>query len=147
MARRVTNVGTSAHCANSGAQRAGLLSVAGNDTVPRAAPVRVTRQTRYLVYRAGDGTWQIGMREWSDVLGRFGSSEPVAGPFLRLAAGARTGFRYFDSDGAALTPDAGIDVARVARIRVTVLRSHGFPGASRVEQDSVDIAVQGAHAP
>jgi hypothetical protein len=147
-ARLVTHVASSAHCANTGAHSAELLSIGGSDTIPRAAPIRVTRQTRYVVYRGGDGTWQLGVREWSDAAARFASVEPVAGPFLRrTASGSRTGFRYFDAGGLELPPDAGIDVARVARIRVTVLRANFAVAAGRVQSDSVDVAVQGALAP
>ncbi len=54
-------------------------------TIGAGAPVRVTRRRRYVHYRAGDGTWQLGQREWSAALGAL---QPVAGPLAPRAAQA-----------------------------------------------------------
>lgn len=91
--------------------------------VPGLAPVRVTRQVRLAVYRSGDGSWQLGYREWSEASGSFATPQPVAGPFQRTAADhARTGFRYFDAAGAELHPDADAAAgSRVVRVRFTAL--------------------------
>src|SRR6476661_1454215 len=60
--RRVTSVvsGTGV-CARQGPASRLLLQLgfSAPDTVPRASPVRLTRQARYSFYRAGDGTWQL----------------------------------------------------------------------------------------
>lgn len=63
-------------------------------------PVRVTRRTRYQLYRASDGSWYLGRASrgrtaWEGV-------QPVAGPFTSAAArGAR--FIVRDSAGNALS--------------------------------------------
>ncbi len=54
-------------------------------TVAAGAPVRVTRRRRYVHYRASDGSWQLGQRQWT---GGAGALQPVAGPLApRAAAG------------------------------------------------------------
>lgn len=151
-ARRVIDISTSSGgCAIAGAgmQSTLRLAFATPDTVPRGAPIRLTRQTRFSFYHAGDGTWQLGIAEWSDVLHAFAPPQPVAGPFTHVApGGARTGFRYFDVAGAELTPGAnGADVANIARVRVSVIAPVRAPGGSDgiYGRDSVDVAL--SHAP
>lgn len=116
------------------------IVIAGADTVPRGAPLRITRQVRYSVYKAGDGSSQLGLREWSEVLHGFAAPQPVAGPFVRVVGdGARTGFRYFSAGGAELPAPAGaVDLARVARMRITMLASDRTTGSLR--GDSTDVA-------
>lgn len=149
LARRVTDAAVGAGPCGAGSPGPLLrLTLAAVDTVPRGAPVRVTRQTRLSIYKAGDGSWQLGVSEWSDVLHAFAPPQPVAGPFARVAAvGARTGFRYFDATGAELAAvTQSVSSASVARVRVTVVSlAEGAGGASMVERDSVDVAL--AHAP
>jgi prepilin-type N-terminal cleavage/methylation domain-containing protein len=127
------------------------IAFAGADTVPRGAPVRLTRQMRFSVYRAGDGSWQLGTSEWSEVLQRFAPPQPIAGPFLRSGPGGpRTGFRYFDATGAELSTLAqSAVVAQVARIRVTVLSPERSAGsqAGATRSDSADVALARALAP
>src|SRR6185503_4771605 len=53
-------------------------------------PIRVTRARRYSTYRAADGRWYLGARDWNAVALRFNSIQPVCGPFLSLR------FLYFD---------------------------------------------------
>ena len=143
-----TGRGITGVSADSGAcaaeSRTGLLMRLGvEDTVviaPRT-PLRVTRQERLAIYRAGDGSWQLGLREWSDATGAMGAPQPVAGPFqLAATDGARTGFRYFDSVGVELPETGG---ARVARVRLTLLLapSGAMPAGLR---DSADVALQRA---
>jgi hypothetical protein len=142
--RRVTSVSSgTATCAADGPGTRPVLRIGFGtpDTVPARAPVRVTRQARYSFYRAGDGTWQLGLAEWSDVLHAFAPPQPVAGPFL-LAAGTRSGFRYFDAAAAELsTSGQGAEANQVVRIRVTVVTSAGPTGTTPgTYRDSVDIA-------
>ena len=121
------------------------LDLMGTDTIPAGTPVRVTRQARYGIYRASDGTWQLGYREWNDPLQQFAAPQPVAGPLLRSAGSRRSGFRYFDSAGTELLAAGGpIDVSRVARMRVEALALAPITQAGRdsVRADSVDIAVR-----
>lgn len=82
-------------------------------TVTAGAPVRVTRRRRYVHYRAGDGTWQLGQREWSTSVGAL---QPVAGPLAARTAVA---------PGLSIAAVGAPDVARlelVARVEQRVLR-------------------------
>lgn len=147
-ARRVTDVSSATgvcHLAPPESQALLRLGFALPDSVPIGAPVRITRVARYSFYRAGDGSWQLGIAEWSDILRAFAPPQPVAGPFVRSAPdGGLTGLRYFDAAGGELR-DAGqgIDVARVARVRVSLVavdrasRAH----AGTLRRDSVDVAL------
>ncbi|HEX5971788.1 MAG TPA: prepilin-type N-terminal cleavage/methylation domain-containing protein [Gemmatimonadaceae bacterium] len=150
-ARRVAVITTSVGaCPAAGADPQPLLRLTftSADTVPRGVPLRVTRQERFSFYHAADGSWQLGISEWSDVLHAFAPPQPVAGPFRLVAPGARTGMRYFDASGAELSMGApGVTVSSVARVRVAVvapwLRSDGTPGPYR--RDSLDLAL--SHGP
>ncbi len=142
----------SARCGPGRSGSAGQKSVmhvdlAGSDVVQAFAPLRITRQTRIAVYRASDGTWQLGYREWNDVTATFAAPQPVAGPFARTAAdGARTGFRYFDVTDIELHPEVDASVrSRIARIRFTalLLPSQGPLGIIRPPQrDSADVMLR-----
>ena len=124
------------------------LALDGTDTIPAWAPIRVTRQLRYDFYRSSDGSWQLGVREWSDALQRFAPPQPLAGPFMTPHGGdLRTGFRYFDAAGAELAPnETGVQVPRVARIRVTVVAPARSAGGVDIRlADSADVAI--ARAP
>lgn len=151
-ARRVAVIATGVGaCPAVGAGPRPLLRLvfASPDTVPRGVPVRVTRQERYSFYRAGDGSWQLGISEWSDLLRAFAPPQPVAGPF-RLAAldGTRTGMRYFDASGAELTMGpSGVATADVARVRITVIAPVPQSAGARTDhrRDSLDVTL--GHAP
>ena len=116
------------------------------DTIPAGAPLRVTRPTRYAFYRAGDGRWQLGFREWSEASGAFSTPQPVAGPFLRYADGRRSRFRYFDTAGEEV---AGAGSERfVSRVRIMTYALNAARGAGQdsVRIDSIDVALQHAVA-
>lgn len=115
------------------------------DTIAAGTPLRVTRQARFAIYRASDGTWQLGYREWNEPTHRFAAPQPVVGPLLPRSAARHSGFRYFDSAGTELLPAAGpLDVRRIARIRLTA--STLVPARSvaqdSVRADSVDVALR-----
>ena len=112
------------------------------DTIPAGAPVRITRPMRYAFYRSGDGSWQLGFREWSETTGSFSAPQPVAGPFLRNSDGRRSRFRYFASTGEELG-GAGFEPS-VSRIRLVVhaLAVAREGGQDSVRSDSVDVALQ-----
>lgn len=120
------------------------LSLAGGTAgVAAGTPVRITRGLRYSVYRASDGGWYLGERDWSAAQMRFTGIQPVAGPFLAAASGVR--FGYVDSAGAVLpTPVAqatavrSIEIGLHAQTRNPV-RVLGTPRAARV--DSVRVVV------
>jgi hypothetical protein len=119
--------------------------VAGADTIPFGAHLRITRPSRYVFYKSSDGTWQLGLQEWVPESGRLAPPQPVAGPFLSRAGRARSGFRYFDRSGAEIPPgDLAVAADRVARVRVTVLMRSwtGSTAGPGVVRDSVDVALQ-----
>lgn len=123
------------------------LRTVSDDSVPMRAPLRITRIQRIALYRAGDGSWQLGLRDWSDAAHAFVAPQPAAGPFQRLAAdGARTGLRYFDSSGAELGLDGQpVFGARIARVRLTMIApspGQGAPGSATPARDSVDVALR-----
>jgi prepilin-type N-terminal cleavage/methylation domain-containing protein len=125
------------------------VTIAPRDTIPAGTPLRVTRQTRYGIYRSSDGTWQLGFREWSDATQRFAAPQPVAGPLLLSDGTRRSGFRYFDSAGVELTAATGpTDVTRISRIRITAYSLVPVHDKSQdsVRTDSVDVATAAVHA-
>lgn len=88
--------------------------------------VRVTRPWRYSLYRAADGGWYLGAKEWNAALARFNTIQPVAGPLASASAGGLR-FRYFDSLGAAL-PAVPPDLRRIAAIEVALRVDSIVPG-------------------
>ncbi|MDE3151693.1 MAG: hypothetical protein KGL93_05550 [Gemmatimonadota bacterium] len=67
-----------------------------------AAPFLLQRRVRFALYRAGDGRWYLGMREWNAAAQRFNAVQPVAGPLgARRASPGRSGllFEYYNSSG------------------------------------------------
>jgi len=119
------------------------LTLSAPASVPGATPLRVTRQERYVVYRASDGWWYLGARTWSSATSTFAAPQPIAGPFVRaLPAGAITGFRYFDSLGAALVPN-GANERAVARVRVSsIALVPSLAGSDSVRRDSADVSLE-----
>ena len=106
--------------------------------VPAGTPLRVTRWERWVVYRAGDGKWHLGIRDWSAATSRFLPAQPVAGPFVRRTPdGRRTGFRYFDAFGTELVPD-GTNEPSIARVRITTLSAVPSTTPAIVRRDSAD---------
>jgi prepilin-type N-terminal cleavage/methylation domain-containing protein len=82
-------------------------------------PMRVTRQIRYSVYRAPDGQWYLGRREWSSLRGGFETIQPVSGPY-----GSYGALRYFDETGQEL-PSGSPATDRIAKIAVALLEPQG----------------------
>lgn len=126
------------------------MTIGSSDTILAGVPLRVTRQSRYGIYRAGDGSWQLGFREWNPATFGFAAPQPVAGPLLFRAGSRRSGFRYFDDAGMELVPSSmPLDVARLARVRLTVHSLAVDVDNSRdsVRTDSIDVAVRRATSP
>ena len=122
-----------------------LALVPSTDSIPAGAPLRLTRQTRYDLYRSADGTWQLGFREWNEEAGGFAPPQPVAGPVLLAAGSRRSGYRYFDAMGQEIAPFDGVtDVTRIARIRITMrsMPSTRDRGSDSVRTDSVDVGLR-----
>ena len=151
---RIRNVGTiAAACVDPIASAGDALSLTltgSGDTIPAGAALRITRQTRYGVYRAGAGSWQLGFREWNESAGTFSAPQPIAGPLLLRSANRRSGFRYFDDVGQEIVPALGaLDAARVTRIRISTqsLVAVRERGQDSVRSDSVDVALRRARGP
>jgi hypothetical protein len=84
-------------------------------------PVRITRPVRYSLYRASDGQWYLGERDWNAASARFNTIQPVAGPFLS-AASRGLALEYLDSAGASLaSPVADTRAVALVRIQLTGL--------------------------
>ncbi len=92
------------------------VSLATTPTATIGMPARVTRPVRYSIYRASDGAWYLGEKDWSNTSAKFNTIQPVAGPFLAAAAGGVV-FRYADSLGAAIASPVA-DRTSIASIRV-----------------------------
>lgn len=137
-------------CTLTGAPAHRRVMTGGADSIPFGAHLRVTRRSRYVFYRSGDGSWQLGLQEWVPEAGRLAAPQPIAGPFVRSIARLRTGFRYFDGGGREI-PAGSIEpmADRIARVRVTVLMraSSGGTHDSPISRDSVDVALQPPGAP
>ncbi len=120
------------------------IGLAADDTVAAGAPLRVTRQIRYAVYRSSDGTRQLGLAEWSEAAHAMGAPQPLAGPFERESSGRRTGFRYFDRDGREHDAALGAGVAAMARVRLTLIavdQAGRASGGTSIRLDSIDVAL------
>ncbi len=113
------------------------LAPAPNETA-LGMPVRITRAVRYSIYRASDGGWYAGERDWNASTSRFNTIQPLAGPFLSVTA-SRSGlsFRYLDSMGVEIaTPVA--DPRSIAAIRIALRgQTRAPPRALSVGQPGV----------
>lgn len=106
-----------ASCVRFPASAGWLVAVAEPFVVPAGAPVRFTRRTRLSHYRASDGRWYLGLREWNVSLARFNAIQPVAGPFAPFSpAASGIQFSYQDEAGALL--ELPVDPGRVALVTV-----------------------------
>ncbi len=131
--------------ATSGGPRTLVLQLAQPPPVDLAgAVVRLTRRTRYSLYRAPDARWFLGRREFSIARGGFETTQPVSGPFSPYAptsvGTSGVELRYFDSTGAELSSGA-TETNRIVRIDVTI-RTPPPPGEpAHQRRDATSIAV------
>lgn len=141
----ITDVGGSAACATSPTAHGGpalRLDVAPlPTTVAEGTPARVTRRTRYSLYRASDGAWFLGRRS------RFGMTwetvQPVAGPLH--APGAR-GLRVAVRDSAGVTV-ASPGTAALLTIAMRAPRPDRRRGAGGDDSTSVTVALRSVAPP
>jgi prepilin-type N-terminal cleavage/methylation domain-containing protein len=88
---------------------------AGTALVVPGTPLRITRPLRYSLYRASDGEWYLGEKDWNNGALRFNTIQPVTGPFLSAIDGGLA-LRYFDTTGVELTAPV-TDTRRIALVR------------------------------
>ena len=81
-------------------------------------PLRITRPARYSLYRASDGGWYVGEKDWNAAAARFNTIQPVSGPFLSPALGGLT-FTYLDTTGASISLPVA-DTRAIAAIRISL---------------------------
>ncbi len=144
---RVALAPATAACPRFAGQEAWSIALVEPFVVGAGMPVRFTRRVRLSSYRASNGSWYLGYREWNMVLGRFNTIQPVAGPLLPHGA-SPPGFRleYRDGSGDLLpTPDPSLIgvITIVARgdtprpVRIAGMRSP----PSGLHRDSAVISV------
>ena len=102
-----------------------VLRVAAPLPAGPGSPIRITRPWRYSIYRASDGDWYLGARDWNPMRLRFNTIQPVSGPFLSAARGLA--FRYVDSGGVTI-PSGDVDTRGIARIDVAFRVDSVLPG-------------------
>jgi hypothetical protein len=78
----------------------------------------VVRRRRYALYRAGDGLWYLGMREWD--VGGWQGVQPLAGPFDALTDG---GMSVVVRDAAGTVRAAGMPLPSGAEVEVRLRAS------------------------
>jgi hypothetical protein len=91
-----------------------------------SSALRITRPFRSSLYRASDGAWYLGAKDWNPSAGRFNTIQPVAGPLASASANGLR-FRYFDSLGA-LLPGVPPDPRSIAAIEASFRVDSGIPG-------------------
>ena len=103
-------------------------------TAERLAPVRITRRTRYSLYRGGDQQWYLGMRDWNASSERFNGIQPVSGPYRAYSGSAAlTGLRftYVGAGGRAL--DIPVEnTGMIRRVDVTLRGATANDSAQRL---------------
>ncbi len=120
-------------------------------SIHQGTAARVVRRVRYSLYRAPDGEWYFGRREWSAVLGRFETIQPVSGPYRSHAAvGAEQSgleLRYADSTASEIDPGS-TGPHRIARVDI-VARTRPPPAdrAVRSRRDVTSVTVAPRNGP
>jgi prepilin-type N-terminal cleavage/methylation domain-containing protein len=114
-------------CAWAGPRDGYTLTLDSALTVAPLSAMRITRRTRYSLYRSGDNQWYLGMRDWNSATGRFNTIQPVSGPYLPYSARASTTgvkFTYVDSSDR-LLPTPVANATGVRRVDVTIRTTSG----------------------
>jgi hypothetical protein len=99
-----------------------VLAAAPLAALPAGTPVHITRPVRYSLYRAPDGQWYLGRREWSAALDRFETVQPVSGPYRAYAAPGQqaSGFElHYRDTGRVEIPSGSTATDRIAEVIVT----------------------------
>jgi hypothetical protein len=103
-----------------------VIRVVGPLPAGQGTPVRITRLWKYSLYRASDGDWYLGARDWNSGAMRFNIIQPVSGPFTSAARHGMA-LRYYDSTGAVVASGAA-DPRGIAFIQVAFSVDSGLAG-------------------
>ena len=144
---RVTATGSAAACpfaaqADTRSTTALTIDHAVSEQVTIGAPIRVTRPTRYSLYKAADGFWYLGRRSFTadawDVI------QPVVGPLLAPRDRGLL-ISALDSAGVTRSPFDDHESIRTIRIRMRAphVAGHLVAPAPRTDSLSIDIALRG----
>lgn len=141
--RLVRSVDGGTDCAASPLHAAGSIAttrLAFTDSSTRpvrhGAPVRVTRRTRYSLYRASDGDWFLGRRTRGP--GGWDVVQPVAGPLL---SASNRGMRLtmYDGVGAALSAGGGVPARLHLELRAPRRAGRAAPAIVPIDSISIDV--------
>ena len=143
----VRAIGTSTDCARSPLLqgRAGdairvTLVAATSDDVATGTPVRITRRTRYLLYRASDNDWYVGRQSRSDR--GWDIVQPVAGP-LQPPRDRGLVLRVYDAYGVMLADASQAVPARVSiELRAPRRSGRASPRVVTIDSLRVDVALR-----
>lgn len=102
------------------------IRVAAPLPAAQGTPIRITRSWKYSIYRASDGDWYLGAREWNSATLRFNTIQPVSGPFVSAAAHG-VSFQYYDNAGVAIASGSS-ETRRIAVIQVAFSVDTALPG-------------------
>lgn len=109
--------------------------------VPAGTALRFLRPLRLSLYRASDGRWYMGARDWNGASQRFNTIQPVAGPLQPYSPGADSGLRfsYFDATGGELAAPVA-QTTQIASVRIVArglsVRPVRVPGIGTVSADA-----------
>lgn len=126
-------------------------ALAAADPTPIGLPIRVTRPVRYSLYRASDGLWYLGERDWNAATLRFNTIQPLAGPLLPASLRGLA-FTYLDRSGVTMASPVS-DPSTIAFVRVdargetaNIVRALGAAGPNAPRRDSISalIAARGS---
>jgi hypothetical protein len=112
--------------ANQVASPSVVLRVAAPLPPAKGLPIRITRSWKYSIYRASDGSWYLGARDWNSGTLRFNIIQPVSGPFVPAAAHG-VAFRYYDSAGVVIASGSS-NTRGIALIQVAFSVDSVIPG-------------------
>lgn len=110
----------------SGPRSAIVVHVASPLAAGAGSVIRITRTWRYSIYRASDGAWYLGAKEWNPAALRFNTIQPVSGPFVPPSR-AGAAFRYFNASGNPVTSGA-TDTRSIALIDIALQVDSTMPG-------------------
>lgn len=107
-------------CPASPGTPAWLLILREPVTIPLGTTLRITRPVRFSHYRASDGKWYLGARDWNAASERLNTIQPVAGPLLPHSANPeRSGLLLVYRDASGVELPQPVELARIASVTLT----------------------------